>query len=148
MRAALIALVILPVALLAGCSGDGDQAAPPPGRALALSTALTPKAHLFGEVVQARLDVIVDRKRLDPDRIRPTLDFLPYRIQGGVRRSRDDFLHFSPVCAGMRPSGASRSRASPAASTASWATRRGGASGAPTASSRRASPTRSRRPAR
>jgi hypothetical protein len=95
MRAALVALVIVPVALIAGCSGDGDQAAPPPGRALALSTTLTPKAHLFGDFVQARLDVIVDRKRLDPDRIRPALDFLPYRIQGGVRRSRDDFSHFT-----------------------------------------------------
>ena len=95
MRPAPLAAVVVFVALLSGCAGDSDQAAPPPGRALAMSAALTPKAHLFGDFVQARLDVIVDRKRLDPDRIRPTLDFLPYRIQGGVRRSRDDFSHFT-----------------------------------------------------
>jgi hypothetical protein len=94
-RPALLALAVVSVALLGGCADESDQAAPPPGRALALSAALTPTAHLFGEFVQARLDVIVDRKRLDPDRIRPTLDFLPYRIQGGVRRSRDDFSHFT-----------------------------------------------------
>jgi hypothetical protein len=81
--------------LQAGCADDGDQQAPPPGRALATSRALTPTAHLFGEFVHARLDVIVDRDELDPDRVRAVLDFLPYRIQGGIARSRDDFSHFT-----------------------------------------------------
>ena len=92
MRVLPIALV---AALLAGCSGNGDEAAPPPGRSLATSRALTPTAHLFGDFVHARLDVIVDREKLDPDGVRATLDFLPYRIQGGITRTRDDFSHFS-----------------------------------------------------
>ena len=83
------------VALLAGCSGDSDQAAPPPGKDLAVSRALTPTAHLFGDFVQARVDVIVDREKLDPDRVRASLDFLPYRIQNGVKQSREDFSHFT-----------------------------------------------------
>src|SRR4029078_264599 len=83
------------VALLAGCADDGDQAAPPPGRSLATSRALTPTAHLFGDFVQARLDVIVDRDDLDPDRVKASLDFLPYRIQNGGKRSREGFSHFT-----------------------------------------------------
>ena len=95
MRALLLVLAAVSVALLAGCADDGDQAAPPPGRSLATSRALTPTAHLFGDFVQARLDVIVDRDDLDPDRVRANMDFLPYRIQNGVRRSREDFSHFT-----------------------------------------------------
>ncbi|MGZ8782258.1 MAG: hypothetical protein ACXWZB_02030 [Gaiellaceae bacterium] len=83
------------LALFAGCGGDESEPAPPPGRSLATSRSLTPTAHLFGDVVEARLDVIVDRERFDPEQIRATLDFLPYRIQSGVRRSRDDFSNFT-----------------------------------------------------
>lgn len=95
MRALPLVLAVVLLALLAGCSGDGDQAAPPPGKDLAVSRSLTPTAHLFGEFVHARVDVIVDREKLDPDRVRTTLDFLPYRIQNGVERSREDFSHFT-----------------------------------------------------
>jgi hypothetical protein len=91
---ALLAAAALVLAA-AGCSGDGGEQAPPPGRALATSRELTPTAHLFGDVVHARLDVIVDRDKLDPDRVSAVLDFLPYRIQGGIARTRDDFSHFS-----------------------------------------------------
>ena len=80
---------------LAGCGGDGDEPAAPLGRSVATSRSLTPTAHLFGDFVEARVDVIVDRTQLDPDRVSTTLDFLPYRIQNGVRRSRDDFSHFT-----------------------------------------------------
>jgi hypothetical protein len=94
-RALLLVLAAASVALLAGCADDGDQAAPPPGRSLATSRALTPTAHLFGDFVHARLDVIVDRHDLDPDGVKASLDFLPYRIQNGVKRSREDFSHFT-----------------------------------------------------
>ena len=91
--AALLAVAVL--ALVAGCGGDGDGSAPPPGRALAAGAALTPTAHLFGDFVRARLDVIVDREKLDPDRVRAPVDFLPYRIVGGITRSRDDYARFT-----------------------------------------------------
>jgi hypothetical protein len=94
-RALPLVLAALLLAPLAGCSGDGDQAAPPPGKDFAASRSLTPTAHLFGEFVHARVDVIVDREKLDPDRVRATLNFLPYRIQNGVERSREDFSHFT-----------------------------------------------------
>jgi hypothetical protein len=90
-----IAFVAAAVALLAGCAGEGDQAAAPPGKTFATSRSLTPTAHLFGDFIHARVDVIVDREKLDPDRVRTSLDFLPYRIQSGITRSRDDFSHFT-----------------------------------------------------
>ena len=95
MRALILGLAVCSLALLAGCADDGDQAAPPPGRSLATSRSLTPTAHLFGDFVHARLDVIVDKDDLDPDRVQARLDFLPYRIQSGVTRSREDFSHFT-----------------------------------------------------
>ena len=95
MRVAPAFLAAASLALLAGCGGDGEGAAPPPGRAFAAAGSLTPTAHLFGGFVHARLDVIVDRDELDPDRVSAPLDFLPYRIEGGIRRSRDDYSHFT-----------------------------------------------------
>ena len=65
-RAAVLALAAL-VLLAAGCGEEDAGTAPPPGRFVATSRALTPTAHLFGEPVEARVDVVVDRRRLDPD---------------------------------------------------------------------------------
>ena len=91
-----VALFVAAAVLLAGCGGAEEGAAPPPGRFVATSRALTPMAHLFGDPVQARVDVVVDRRRLDPDGIELRVDFLPYRIiDGGIRRSRRDFSSFT-----------------------------------------------------
>ena len=95
-RAAL--LLLTAVVFAAGCSEEEDATAPPPGRFVATSRALTPTAHLFGDPVEARVDVVVDRKRLDPDGVELRVDFLPYRlIEGGIRRSRRDFSAFTRV---------------------------------------------------
>ncbi len=86
----------LGVALLSGgCAGGGDEPAPPPGRFLSTQETLTPQAHLFGDPVEARLDIVVDRRRLDPDAIRVRMGFLPYRMVDGLRRSRHDFSRFT-----------------------------------------------------
>lgn len=84
------------LALLAvGCGGAGDADAPPPGRFVATSRALTPSVHLFAEPVVARLDVVVDRERLDPDRVRLRASFLPYELVHSVARTRRDFTRFT-----------------------------------------------------
>lgn len=81
--------------LFGGCAGGGDEPAPPPGRFLSTQVSLSPRAHLFGDPVEARLDVVVDRRRLDPGAIRIRAGFLPYRMVDGLRRSRRDFPRFT-----------------------------------------------------
>jgi hypothetical protein len=93
-RRLLVAAVGLAI-LFGGCAGGGDEPAPPPGRFLSTQETLTPQAHLFGDPVEARLDVVVDRRRLDPGAIRVRAGFLPYRMVDGLRRSRRDFSRFT-----------------------------------------------------
>jgi hypothetical protein len=62
----------------------------PPGRAIETSRTLSPTAHLFADVVQARLEVVVDRRLLDPSRVRVTTGFEPYERVGEARLTRDD----------------------------------------------------------
>jgi hypothetical protein len=92
-RSLLSAAVV--AAALAGCGGGSDPGAPPPGKDFATQRSLTPPAHLFADPVEARFDVVVDRSKLDPDRVRIRVDFLPYRMVSGLRRSRDDFSGFT-----------------------------------------------------
>lgn len=89
MRLPAVAVAALAV-LAAGCGGDREGAGPAPGRSIATARSLTPPVHLFADTVTARVDVTVDREALDPDRVRLRLSFLPYRIVGGVQRSRRD----------------------------------------------------------
>ena len=41
---------------------------------------LSPQVHLFGDVVTARLAVVADTKWVDPERLRVSTDFTPYRL--------------------------------------------------------------------
>ena len=75
--------------VVAGCGGSGE-ALLPEGRALAAAPTLAPAVHLFGDPVVARLDVVVDRRLLDPDRLEARGDFAPYERVGPPRRSRRD----------------------------------------------------------
>jgi hypothetical protein len=84
------------VLLTAGCGG-AEVSGPPPGRDVATSRSLMPTAHLFAEPVDVRIDVVVNRARLDPDRVGLRVSFLPYRIVHGVSRSREDFDRFTRV---------------------------------------------------
>lgn len=53
-------------------------AALPGGRAITVTTSVTPDTHLFADPVHAQIDVVVDPGRLDPDRLRLRVDFAPY----------------------------------------------------------------------
>jgi hypothetical protein len=76
--------------LATGCGG-GDGVPPlPEGRFLTASQSITPRVHLFGDAVLARIDLIVDRERFDPDRLRLATDFEPYEQEGEVVRKERD----------------------------------------------------------
>lgn len=61
-----------------------------PGQRLAAAATLTPANHLFGDVVHARVDVVLDRKRLDPSRVQLDTSFVPYRTVRPPERLRED----------------------------------------------------------
>jgi hypothetical protein len=84
-----LCLVVLAIAA-AGCGGGEDVRLLPPERALAASRSLTPTLHLFGDPVVARVELVVDRRLLDPRLLRVTTDFRPYERVGPVRLTRRD----------------------------------------------------------
>jgi hypothetical protein len=87
-RAALAALVVAAVAT--GCAVGAQAPVLPPGRAVLATPTLDPTVHLFGDTVTAQLDVVVDERRLDPDRIKLAPRFGPYEIVGDVQKERAD----------------------------------------------------------
>lgn len=87
--AAAAAGVVLVIALERGGSAPTTFALQP-GKLLAATASLTPAYHLFGDTVHARVDVVLDRDRLDPARVRLDADFAPYRAVHSVERVRDD----------------------------------------------------------
>ena len=89
-----IVLVLAWACAAAGCGGS-DGPILPEGRALAASPALTPAVHLFGDPVVAQLEVIVDRRLLEPNRLQASAIFAPYERVGAVRASRRDFGRFT-----------------------------------------------------
>jgi hypothetical protein len=81
--------------LTSGCGGGGDAAPLPEGRFIAASHTISPRVQLFAEPVVARIDVIVDRSRFDPDLVRVAASFAPYERQGEVLRGRNDVGRFT-----------------------------------------------------
>jgi hypothetical protein len=82
--------------LAAGCGGDGeDEPAVPQGRFVAASRTLTPSTHLFGDTVLARVDVVVDRDHLDPDRVRLKAAFPPYELARKMEVERRDYDRYT-----------------------------------------------------
>jgi hypothetical protein len=78
------------VLVAAGCAGDDEVTALPEGKFIAASQTLSPKVALFAEPVTARVDVLVDRERFDPDRVEVSTNFEPYERDGEIRRTRED----------------------------------------------------------
>jgi len=77
-RAALVALLVV-VPLAVGCGGGGeDIAALPPGSFVSASGELGPPIHLFGDAINADVSVVVDRTKLDPERVSLKTFFEPY----------------------------------------------------------------------
>jgi hypothetical protein len=88
MRALAVAFGAVFVLVTAGC-GDESTADLPLGRELSAAASLTPGVHPFAEPVTARVDVVVDREHLDPDRFALDAKFLPYDIYD-ASESRED----------------------------------------------------------
>ena len=81
MKRRAFAVVVLLVAV-AGCSFGDDAARLPAGRAVVATPSFDPPVHLFGDTVVARVDVVVDTRRLDAERVKLVPRFAPYEVVG------------------------------------------------------------------
>ena len=100
-RAALLALAL--AAFAAGCGG-GEEAAPPlpKFRSIALTRWFEPKAAFFGQPVTAHLEVVVDNRKLDPDRIRIVPKLFPWRRYSGLDARRQDSGRYTRLSYAVR----------------------------------------------
>lgn len=91
-----LALLVLVLLAAAGCGGDDEQtpliAA---DKTAVVRGALVPNVHLFGEPVEAQVDVILDRSKVDPTDVRLQTGFEPYDEVGERRVERRDIGRFS-----------------------------------------------------
>lgn len=90
-----LALVALAVGGLTACGGAEDPPALPEGRFLAAEQQIQPQVALFADPIVARVDLIVDNERYDPERVRIAAKFDPYERTADVTRTRKDLGRFT-----------------------------------------------------
>jgi hypothetical protein len=85
------AATALAVVLVIGLGGGKSQAPPSLGsQRIQATTALTPRAVLFGDTVTARVDVTFDRTQFNPDDLAVTASFAPWAKVGAPNVHRQD----------------------------------------------------------
>lgn len=73
--------------MFAGCAGSGDEdLSLPKDQSFAVATSITPRTAAFGDPLTARLRILVDRDRIDPDSIRVLARFAPWRDRTTIER--------------------------------------------------------------
>jgi hypothetical protein len=87
------------LALVAGCGGSDNPRKPliAPDRTAVVRGELTPNVHLFGEPILARIDVVLDREKADPDAIEVSTDFKPYETVGETQITREDIGKYTQL---------------------------------------------------
>jgi hypothetical protein len=78
--AALTALLLVPA----------PSSQPPPVPAITAQAVIAPRIVLFGDTVRARVDVVLDRSRIDPESIQVAPAFSPWEIVAGPEQARRD----------------------------------------------------------
>lgn len=68
----------------------GDRTAAPPTHRIEALAVLSPRILLFGDTLTARVDVTLDRRRIDPASVRVEVDFLPWDVVGDPRLTREE----------------------------------------------------------
>jgi len=85
------AVVVAVVGTWAVTRGGGSEVAPPQ-QPLQIRSFLEPRTHLFGDPVTAEVEVVVNRRAVDPGSIRVRANFAPYTVlgvSGSERRAGD-----------------------------------------------------------
>jgi hypothetical protein len=84
--AAVVALVLLG----AGCGSGDEIPALPSGSYVSAAGSLSPPIQLFGDTVAAQATVVVDRRHLNPARVRLKTAFAPYEQLGETKVKQRD----------------------------------------------------------
>jgi hypothetical protein len=94
MRAAAVVVLVLAAV---GCGGDESKPVISPSKTAVVRGEITPSVHLFAEPVVARVDVIVNREKVDPDDVELKTDFEPYEPVGETEVERRDLGNFTVI---------------------------------------------------
>jgi hypothetical protein len=81
--------------LAVGCGGEAVTPAVPEGRYVAAGRSFVPPVLLFADSAVARVDVVVDRDHIDPDRVRLKAALRPFERVGGMVVERRDFSRYT-----------------------------------------------------
>ena len=79
--------------LLSGEELGGAGQSPAPSvltKGIEARASIVPRTILFGDTIAAHVDVMLDRRRVDPDSVRVGTEFVPWEIVGDPKRSRRD----------------------------------------------------------
>jgi hypothetical protein len=85
--AAIVAGVVTLAVSILGTGGGGSQL--PNGVPLAVTASISPTVVFFADPITARIDIAVDRKKVDPDRVRIATDFRPFDRLAQTKTRRD-----------------------------------------------------------
>lgn len=88
--AAIAAALCLPLGAVAAWALRGEPQRPIVMEAVQGAVFVVPGSHLFGDPVEANLELVVDRRVVDPRTVRVKTDFAPYGPVGAPRISRRD----------------------------------------------------------
>ncbi|MGH3127285.1 MAG: hypothetical protein ACRDPX_05150, partial [Gaiellaceae bacterium] len=91
----LTAVAVLVALATAGCGGDDSRPLIAASKTAVVRGELIPDVHLFGEPVVARIDVILNREKVDPDDVRLKTNFEPYEEVRETRSTRQDIGEFT-----------------------------------------------------
>jgi hypothetical protein len=95
MRFGTVAVIVALAA--AGCGGDDSKPLIAESKPAVVRGELIPDVHLFGEPVLARIDVILNRDKVDPDDVRLKTNFEPYEPVGETEEERRDIGDFTVI---------------------------------------------------
>src|SRR5207244_4121611 len=76
--AALIVGLALALIAVAGFTQTRSEPAPPPPPGIVARGTLSPRVLLFGDPLTARIDILLDHSRIDPDLVRLQSPFPPF----------------------------------------------------------------------
>jgi len=92
-RVVVVLLAAAAAAAVAGGARSQEEAPPQPLKELGVTghAYVTPHSILFGDPSHARVELLVDRRVLDPNDVAVATRFRPFRVRGPVRRERTDY---------------------------------------------------------